>query len=243
MSTFQQPSMPPTQNQPPRKRRRWPWIVGVLAALVVAGAVIAGTLSQGGRQSAYSGPVSAQPDTSSVKEAASVTIPQDLEGTDVGSATTRLTQLGLIVTIDDPSGQCNAYIATVTVCTVTGVPDAGRAVDAGSSVTLDVEPDPTSTTDDLPPAPTTDTVIYKVTGHRAGDITYTNATGDISQVTNTTRLPWSYKFTSDAGAEDFMSVSAQNAGSGSISCSISINGTVIKQNTSTGAYAIATCSS
>jgi len=85
-------------------------------------------------------------------------------------------------------------------------------------------------------------VTYSVTGRSAGTITYENAGGDTSQVTDTTRLPWTVSFTLAAGAEEFLYVSAQNAGSGAIACSISVNGQVVKQNTSTGTYAIVDCS-
>lgn len=101
---------------------------------------------------------------------------------------------------------------------------------------------PATPSPDQPTAPAVDTVVYTVTGRSAGAITYENSTGDTSQVTDTTRLPWKVSFTEPAGTEGFLYVSAQNAGSGTIGCSISINGQVVKQNTSTGAYAIVDCS-
>lgn len=91
--------------------------------------------------------------------------------------------------------------------------------------------------------PADDAVVYTVSGHEAGTITYMTATGDIAQVTDTTRLPWTKQFTLPAGTEGFLSVSAQNAGSGDISCAISVNGQQVDSNTSTGEYAIADCSS
>jgi hypothetical protein len=54
-------------------------------------------------------------------------------------------------------------------------------------------------------------------------------------------LPWFKQFTAGQGFQSFV-VLAQNAGTtGSISCEIDIDGKVISQQTSTGQYAIVTC--
>jgi hypothetical protein len=54
-------------------------------------------------------------------------------------------------------------------------------------------------------------------------------------------LPWSKQFTAGSGFQSFV-VTAQNGGGGSISCSITADGKTISSQTSTGEYAVVTCS-
>ncbi|MEU1550936.1 MmpS family transport accessory protein [Nocardia sp. NPDC005745] len=88
-------------------------------------------------------------------------------------------------------------------------------------------------------------VKYEVTsdGPTAGNITYTtgDASGNISQA-NDQALPWSMD-TTVTGYVKVVSLSAQ-AGEGgtTISCKITEGDTVISEQTSTGPYAIASCS-
>lgn len=99
-------------------------------------------------------------------------------------------------------------------------------------------------------APTSHTVVYKVGGTASqADITYRNSTGDTSQQDNID-VPLTRK--SDGGQGlilenmhrgDFLYISAQNQDRyGSITCSIEVDGVVVKTNTSHGAFTIATCS-
>jgi hypothetical protein len=99
-------------------------------------------------------------------------------------------------------------------------------------------------------ATTTHTVVYKVGGTATqADITYEGPNGDTAQQSNVdvplTRV-------SDGGegmilknmrSGDFLYISAQNQNdSGTITCSIEIDGRVVETNTSYGGFTIATCS-
>jgi hypothetical protein len=83
-------------------------------------------------------------------------------------------------------------------------------------------------------------VTYKISGTaRSASLTYTNASGGIEQK-EAVRLPWEQSFSARSG--QFVSISAQNQGSsGTVTCEILLNGVVVKQSTSTGAYTIAAC--
>lgn len=91
-------------------------------------------------------------------------------------------------------------------------------------------------------ADTSYTVTYKVTGTAgAVDLTMSDEDGDTSQqskvavpVTRTLR---------NMHEGDFLYISAQNQGeSGSVICSIEVDGVPVKTATSSGAYVISTCS-
>jgi beta-lactam-binding protein with PASTA domain len=169
-----------------------------------------------------------------------LTVPMDLVGRNAGDAKSELAQDGLLGQLVAASPACAETIQPPLGCLVTSVPDAGQQVNGGGTVQVVI--DMAAPTSAPPVVSDTDTVTYTVTGRSAGTITYENSTGDTSQVTDTTRLPWKISFTEPTGSEGFLYVSAQNAGSGTIGCAISINGQVVKQNTSTGAYAIVDCS-
>lgn len=84
-------------------------------------------------------------------------------------------------------------------------------------------------------------IVYRITGKTTtkASLTYENATGDTEQAT--VALPWSKTFTAKPGA--FLYISAQNElDYGSIKCEILVEGIVVKQAESTGAYVIASCS-
>jgi hypothetical protein len=84
-------------------------------------------------------------------------------------------------------------------------------------------------------------VHYEVSGSASqASMTYRTGTGS-SQVT--ARLPWRKRLT-DLSPGAFLYVSAQNQGDGgSVSCKIYVNGRVVSDNTSSGAYAVVTCES
>lgn len=86
------------------------------------------------------------------------------------------------------------------------------------------------------------TIRYEVTGDSgaAQNVTYMINQGE-QQETKVT-LPWSKEFTADQGFQVFV-VNAQNTGSGSITCTILVDGNVISQHTSNGQYAVVVCSS
>lgn len=96
----------------------------------------------------------------------------------------------------------------------------------------------------------THTVTYLVDGTTTlADITYENAFGDTSQQSDI-KVPLTREGDGGKGlvlnnVRDgaFLYISAQNGkGYGSITCSIEVDGVVVKTNTSRGAYTIATCS-
>ena len=83
------------------------------------------------------------------------------------------------------------------------------------------------------------TITYQVTGTGSTvDLTYENASGNTEQLEHS--LPWTLVFKAEPGA--FLYVSAQINGTGTVSCNILKNGTVIKSAKSSGEYVIATCS-
>jgi hypothetical protein len=85
------------------------------------------------------------------------------------------------------------------------------------------------------------TIRYEVTGDAgtANNVTYMINHGE-QQETNVA-LPWSKDFTADDKFQALV-VNAQNAGGGSISCTITVDGKVISQHTSNGQYAVVMCS-
>ena len=85
-------------------------------------------------------------------------------------------------------------------------------------------------------------ITYSVSGSASSaSVTYSANGGDIAQE-NDVSVPWSKSLTI-SGDYSFLSISAQNQGQdGTITCSISRGGKVIKTITSTGGYAIASCS-
>lgn len=85
------------------------------------------------------------------------------------------------------------------------------------------------------------TIIFKITSTSgaAASVTYNEGDGNIEQDTSA-RLPWRKTF--DDPGSGLMQLSAQNAGGGSITCTIeNAAGDVFDQHTSHGPYAIADC--
>lgn len=97
------------------------------------------------------------------------------------------------------------------------------------------QPQPTETGK----APKGRKVVIEVAGaKRASNITYL-LDGDTSQ-DNGVKLPWKKTLVS-TDALMIVAVNAQNAGGGKITCKITVDGKVVKQNASTGEYAIVDC--
>jgi hypothetical protein len=82
------------------------------------------------------------------------------------------------------------------------------------------------------------TVVLEVTGAKKADITY-GLGADQSQEQGA-KVPWKKTLTSK---EDFLipTVVAQNKGSGTITCRITVDGKLAKENKSKGQYAVVTC--
>lgn len=83
-------------------------------------------------------------------------------------------------------------------------------------------------------------VTYRVSGASSASLTLTSKNGGTVQHSNKS-IPWSTSFRSPSGSQLY--ISAQNSGSGKITCEILLDGKRLVKNTSTGAYAIATCNS
>lgn len=83
------------------------------------------------------------------------------------------------------------------------------------------------------------TVVYTVTGPSSALITYSTPSGQ--EQDNGADLPWKKKFKAKGG--EFLSVSAQNSGSGTITCEITVDGKVVKRARSKGSYAVVSCDS
>lgn len=86
-------------------------------------------------------------------------------------------------------------------------------------------------------------ITYSVEGSSgsASSITYSDAGFSIAQETNAS-LPWTKKLTIPTADFRSLSLIAQNGGAGDITCTISVGGAVVRTITSSGAYAIASCS-
>lgn len=85
-------------------------------------------------------------------------------------------------------------------------------------------------------------VVYEVTGAgKASNITWMTGQGMSMAQASNARLPWRNEV--QASGERFFvpTLSAQNAGSGMITCRITVDGTVVAEVSSEGVYAVAMC--
>src|ERR1041385_6771723 len=82
-------------------------------------------------------------------------------------------------------------------------------------------------------------VTYRVDGNGHASLTYANATGGTEQ--HTVKLPWTITFNGQYG--EHLYLSAQDKGdNSSVTASISVNGRIVKDATSTEEYGIASVS-
>jgi hypothetical protein len=109
--------------------------------------------------------------------------------------------------------------------------------------TPDAMPNDALDTTPQPAAVTTGThVVYEITDARsAGTVTYSSGQGGSIGQEQSQHLPWHKEFDVDSGSLFVPTLSAQNSGSGAITCKITVDGQVVAQVTSHGAYAIASC--
>lgn len=84
-------------------------------------------------------------------------------------------------------------------------------------------------------------VVYEIIGSgKAGNVTYnSDGSGSISQETDV-QLPWRTEITVERGFA-LTSVTAQNGGSGEITCKISVDGIVVKEGRSSGQFSAVAC--
>jgi len=81
------------------------------------------------------------------------------------------------------------------------------------------------------------TIVLEITGAKKADVTY-GVDADTSQ-DNGAKVPWKKTIKQ----KDYFSITvlAQNKGSGTIKCKITVDGEVVKENEAKGQYAIVTC--
>jgi len=83
-------------------------------------------------------------------------------------------------------------------------------------------------------------VRYELVGPPlAGFVAFSSARPGLVEPRSPVQLPWRTEF--DASQGFIPSITAQNAGNGAISCRITVDGAVVSDVTSDGAYAVATC--
>jgi Mycobacterium membrane protein len=83
-------------------------------------------------------------------------------------------------------------------------------------------------------------VRYEIDGPAwAGFVTFTTARHGLAVPETPIQLPWRTEF--DASRGFIPTITAQNAGNGSISCRISVDGAVVSEVTSDGTHGVATC--
>lgn len=87
---------------------------------------------------------------------------------------------------------------------------------------------------------TTRSVTYKISGTAIkAMVTYSTPSGQEQQ--NGASVPWHKTFKVKKDTFDVLTVSAQNSGSGTITCEIDVDGVKVKAAKSSGSYAIASC--
>ena len=148
----------------------------------------------------------------------------------------------------------------VLIVIIAGVSGGGDKTTPAAAPTAD----PTSATQPAPAAPAAqpapvapaapaddgkDDITYEVTGEgvtKANNITYVKDSNFGQQQENAAKLPWSKKVQFDSGmfTAQPLSLVAQSGsgGGGSITCRILRNGEEVTSSTSSGPYAVVTCS-
>ena len=85
-------------------------------------------------------------------------------------------------------------------------------------------------------------VVYEVGGTATkADITFSSDGSTGTSQDNGARVPWRKKITVQGESFPVFQVMAQNNGAGIITCKITVDGKVVKENRSKGEYAIASC--
>lgn len=89
------------------------------------------------------------------------------------------------------------------------------------------------------------TVVYKVAGtSKAASLTYTTDGSTTTEQVASAKLPWSKSLSIKGGLVSVYQVMAQNmSGAGTVTCSITVDGKVVKSATGTGEASIASCTS
>jgi Mycobacterium membrane protein len=144
-----------------------------------------------------------------------------------------------------------ALLLTATACAPTNQPDGGIATPpppAAGNPTASAPPAPATTPPPLPtkPAPTkldlpdgTHTLVYRIGGTASSASSISYSTGDGQEQQTNVRVPWKRSLKVREPAS--VAITAQNGGSGSITCEIAVDGKTVKRSTSSGSYAVVTC--
>jgi hypothetical protein len=86
-------------------------------------------------------------------------------------------------------------------------------------------------------------VTYEIIGKsKASNITYNSDGGGSMAQENNVKLPWRKEITIERGFA-IPTLTAQNAGSGELTCRISVDGQAVKEAKSSGQYAVVSCAS
>lgn len=92
------------------------------------------------------------------------------------------------------------------------------------------------------PTSSTHTIVFAAQTSDGSQMNVTYGLGGDSSDANGTASPWSKTSTTpDAVTMASVVAQSQGDGSGSVSCSITVDGKVVKTNQSTGAYSLVTC--
>lgn len=83
-------------------------------------------------------------------------------------------------------------------------------------------------------------ITYRVGGTAdSADVTYSTASGQEQQ--QGAHLPWTKSFKVKRDAFTMVDISAQNQGSGTVTCEIDVDGVKVKAAKSSGQYAVVSC--
>jgi hypothetical protein len=204
----------PAQN-PARKRKKWPWIVGPAAAVVL---VTTASCATGGNK--------------------------DNPGTArVASAATALTPAPTPAPTTDPSEAASASSAAQasreTAAASASSAAASRSSEAAHQSSMAEEAQRTADEEARRKA---NEITYSVTttGSGISMVSYLKPAFSISQETNIKGKRWSKTIQADGSAIG-INMNAQNAGGGTITCKIVRGGEVISENSSSGDYAFVSC--
>ncbi|WP_433181656.1 MmpS family transport accessory protein [Actinoallomurus sp. CA-150999] len=90
------------------------------------------------------------------------------------------------------------------------------------------------------PKSDTRVITYRVGGSAdSADVTYSTASGQEQQ--QGASLPWTKSFKVKRDAFTMVDISAQNQGSGTVTCEIDVDGVKVKAAKSSGQYAVVSC--
>jgi hypothetical protein len=128
-------------------------------------------------------------------------------------------------------GVLGGFFALIVIAAIAG---------GGTKQPTNTAPPATTTTD---AAPASHHVVYKITGTaKHASITYTTDGMTSTSQEQGAPVPWTHEINVPTGQFGVATVNAQNSDSGTITCTIEIDGKAAKTATSSGSYAIASCS-